>query len=74
MIFNSYPYLFLFLPLALIGFQLLRKAPYRVSIGWLVLMSFLYYAWWRPADLWVIGASCVFNFFLGRHLAGPINE
>lgn len=74
MIFNSYPYLFLFLPLALIGFQLLRKAPYRVSIGWLVLMSCLYYAWWRPADLWVIGASCVCNFFLGRHLAGPIKE
>lgn len=74
MIFNSYPYLFLFLPIALIGFQLLRGAPYRVAIGWLVAMSFLYYAWWRPADLWVIGASCGFNFLVGRQLSGNAAE
>ncbi|BCX49870.1 alginate O-acetylation protein [Haloferula helveola] len=69
MIFNSYPYLFLFLPIALIGFHLLRRAPFRVSIGFLVLMSFLYYGWWRPQDLWVIGASCGFNFLIGRRVS-----
>ncbi len=69
MIFNSYPYLFLFLPLALIGFHLLRRAPFRVSIGFLVLMSFVYYGWWRPQDLWVIGASCLFNYFVGRRIS-----
>ena len=74
MIFNSYPYLFLFLPIALIGYQLLRNAPYRVSIGWLVLMSFIYYAWWRAEDLWVIGASCIFNFLLGRQLSSNASE
>jgi D-alanyl-lipoteichoic acid acyltransferase DltB (MBOAT superfamily) len=69
MIFNSYLYLLLFLPIAVLGFQSLRRAPFRVSIGFLVLMSLIYYGWWRPQDLWVIGASCLINFFLGRGIA-----
>ena len=47
-LFNSYTYLLLFLPLALLGFQLLRRAPLRVALGWLVLMSLVYYGWWNP--------------------------
>lgn len=72
MIFNSYTYLLLFLPVALIGFQLLRRAPFRVGIGFLVLMSFIYYAWWRPEDLWIIATSCIANFFLGRGITRKI--
>jgi len=69
MIFNSYLYLLLFLPIVVLGFQALRTAPFRASIGFLVLMSLIYYGCWRPQDLWVIGASCLINFFLGRGIA-----
>lgn len=69
MIFNSYLYLLIFLPLVVLGFHALRLAPFRVSIGFLVLMSLVYYGWWRPEDLWVIGVSCVANFFVGRSIA-----
>ncbi len=73
MLFNSYIYLMVFLPLAVLGFHLLRRAPFRVAIGWLVLASLLYYGWWNPPDLLVIGASCIANFFLGRHISKHLN-
>ncbi len=57
MLFNSYIYLMVFLPLTVLGFHLLRRAPFRVAIGGLVLASLVYYGWWNPRDLWVIGAS-----------------
>ncbi|MEP4079759.1 MBOAT family O-acyltransferase [Haloferula sp.] len=70
MLFNSYIYLLLFLPIALIGFHLLRKAPFRVSVSFLVLASLFYYGWWDWKNLWIIGASCGINFFFGRYIAG----
>jgi len=78
MLFNSYTYLLLFLPLTVIGFQLLRGAPVRVRTGWLVVMSLVYYGcWnpdpsrpWRPWFLMLILGSCFGNFFFGRILAG----
>lgn len=76
MLFNSYIYLLLFLPIVLIGFHLLRRAPFRVAIGWLVMMSLVYYAWWKPPGeewtpryLFLILASCMGNFFFGRFLS-----
>jgi D-alanyl-lipoteichoic acid acyltransferase DltB (MBOAT superfamily) len=69
LLFNSYTFLLAFLPLVVAGFLLLRRASYRGAVCWLVLASLVYYGWWNPADLWVIGGSCVANFLLGRHLA-----
>ena len=39
MLFNSYFFLFVFLPVALLGYHLLRKAPFRLSLAWLVGVS-----------------------------------
>jgi len=78
MIFNSYVYLLLFLPITLIGYLLLQKAPLRVAFGWLVLMSLAFYGWWNPdpSKPWtpfyvlLILGSCVGNYFFGRFLSG----
>jgi len=78
MLFNSYIYLLLFLPIALIGFLLLQRAPIRVAFGWLVLMSLAFYGWWNPNApgpwtpfyvLLILG-SCIGNYFFGRYLSG----
>jgi D-alanyl-lipoteichoic acid acyltransferase DltB (MBOAT superfamily) len=79
MLFNSYTFLLLFLPVAVIVFQLLRGsgAPLRVAMGWLVLMSLLYYGWWNPDPskpwsplyLGLIVGSCFANYFFGSFLS-----
>lgn len=77
MLFNSYTFLLLFLPLALSGFLLLRRASYRLTVVWLGIASLAYYGYWNPNPampwsaqwLGLILGSCVFNFFVGRQLS-----
>jgi alginate O-acetyltransferase complex protein AlgI len=77
MLFNSYTFLLLFLPVALLGFLALRRAPFRLGLGWLVLVSLVYYGvWnpdpgrpWSPKYLALILGSCGANYFLGRSLS-----
>ena len=50
MLFNSYPFVFVFLPVVLAGFFLLRNQGHRLL--WIVAASYLFYAyeeWWFPA-------------------------
>ena len=62
MLFNSYVFLFLFLPLVLSGYLLVfgkvGKAP---ALSWLVLASLFFYGWWHPAFLLLLLASAVFS-------------
>ncbi|MEM9237748.1 MAG: MBOAT family protein [Verrucomicrobiota bacterium] len=77
MVFNSYTFLLIFLPLALLGFHLLGARNLRVGFAWLVLASLCYYGYWNPdpdepwtpAYVLLILGSCVGNFFFGRYLA-----
>ena len=50
MLFNSYVFVFAFLPATLLGFHLIgRRGDRRAAIAWLVLASLFYYGWWNPA-------------------------
>ncbi|RMG16050.1 MAG: MBOAT family protein [Planctomycetota bacterium] len=70
MLFNSYVFLLVFLPLCLGGYVLLtRAAPRRVALGWLVAASLVYYGWFEPRYLALLGGSLVVNFALGVRLA-----
>ena len=63
MLFNSYPFIFAFLPITLLGFFLLGGgARRRLAIAWLVLTSLFFYGWWEPAYLWVITTTMFFNY------------
>jgi alginate O-acetyltransferase complex protein AlgI len=62
MLFNSYVFLFLFLPLALGGFYLITRFGQRVSAIWLVLISFVFYGWWNPGFLLLFAISISFNY------------
>lgn len=69
MLFNSLDYLLFFLPIAVIVFQLLSRAPgTERQITWLVIASLYFYASWKPVFLLLIMASVVANFTLGRAL------
>ncbi|MFQ5488405.1 MAG: MBOAT family O-acyltransferase, partial [Gammaproteobacteria bacterium] len=70
MLFHSYGFIFLFLPLTLLGFFLLgRYGLLRWALAWLVLASLTFYGWWNVEYLFLLLASIVVNYLLGRALA-----
>jgi D-alanyl-lipoteichoic acid acyltransferase DltB (MBOAT superfamily) len=65
MLFNSYEFVFLFMPTVLAGFALLSPAHHRAALAWLTVASFFFYAWWDWREIWLLVASIVFNFICG---------
>ena len=68
MLFNSYLFIFIFLPIALIGFYYIGSSHQRAAFAWLLAASLLFYGWWNPIYLLLIGASIIINFYIGNHL------
>jgi len=69
MLFNSYEFIFIFLPVCfLIYFYLNKKKLTTASKGWLVCSNLFFYSWWNIAYLPIILASMVFNYVIGRSL------
>ncbi|CUW38120.1 Putative Peptidoglycan O-acetyltransferase(Membrane bound O-acyl transferase, MBOAT,121-380) [Magnetospirillum sp. XM-1] len=70
MLFNSAPFLFAFLPLALAGFLGIRQVGgWRPAMAFLTLASIVFYAWWNPAYAWPLAVSIAANFTLGQAIA-----
>ena len=65
-LFNSYPFLLLFLPAALAGYFLLGRIRITWGAGWLALASLAFYAWWDPRYVPLLLGSIVFNYLAGR--------
>lgn len=69
MLFNSYIFIFVFLPIVLLGFHIIgKKGRHRIAISWLVGASLFFYGWWNPAYLGLILASIIFNYAVGFSL------
>jgi alginate O-acetyltransferase complex protein AlgI len=68
MLFNSYQFVFAFLPVTLIGFYTLGHRSPAWAIRWLILASFVFYAWWRPINVLLISPSILINYGLSRAL------
>ncbi|MBS1815495.1 MAG: MBOAT family protein [Acidobacteria bacterium] len=66
MLFNSYPFLFIFLPVALIGFHVLGQFGRRPVVAWLGLMSVVFYWEWNHTFVFFLLASIAVNFFISR--------
>lgn len=74
MLFNSYLFIFLFLPITLTGFYLIGgRGHHRIAISWLVFASLFFYGWWNPIYLGLILVSILFNYTIGIALgnSGP---
>ncbi len=65
MLFNSYAFIFGFLPIVLLGFLWLAGVSHFLAAGWLTLASLLFYGWWNPAYVGLLLGSIVFNFMIG---------
>src|SRR5690242_4616165 len=71
MLFNSTRFMFVFMPVVLIGHSVLGRLPWRLpAVIWLAIASLAFYAWDEPQRLLpLILVSIAFNFLLGRALA-----
>jgi alginate O-acetyltransferase complex protein AlgI len=65
MLFNSYPFIFVFLPMALAGYFWLGRSSNLAPVWWLALASLVFYSVsnWQFAGLLL--ASVAFNYFIG---------
>ena len=66
MLFNSYLFIFAFLPIVLAGFFLLCRIEHRHASIWLFLTSLFFYGWWSPIFLCLLLASIFINYQFGK--------
>ena len=75
MLFNSYEFIFLFLPFTfLVYFYLLKIRLPLVAKGFLVFSSLFFYSWWNIVYLPLILSSILFNFIIGSSLNKSIRS
>ena len=70
MLFNSYEFIFWFLPLSVAVFFIFGKQDHRLAIAWLVVGSLFFYGWWKWIYIPLIIISILFNYYIGT-LLGP---
>ena len=62
MLFNSYAFLFIFLPIALAGYQLAGRVNRNAVVLWLGLVSLAFYSYWRPSYVLLLLSSIGLNY------------
>lgn len=60
MVFSGAVFLFIFLPIVMLGYGLL---PGKAKNYWLLLASLFFYAWNRPEFIWILFGSVAINYF-----------
>ena len=69
MLFNSYIFIFAFLPLILFGYFSLNHLGHRRAGNlWLLAGSWLFYGWWNPIYLPLLLGSIVVNYTIGMKI------
>ena len=69
MLFNSYGFIFLFLPLTLAGFFWLARFSHAYAAGWLAAASLFFYGYWNPAYVGLLLGSIICNYAFGLWIA-----
>jgi alginate O-acetyltransferase complex protein AlgI len=67
LLFNSYEFIFYFLPIVFVVYFLLKRVQVSwLSKVWLVAASLFFYGWWNPKYLILIIGSIVVNFLISK--------
>ena len=69
MLFNSYAFIFVYLPIVLLAFHVGRQISWRLALGLVSLCSLVFYAMWDPRYLALLVPSLLINYALGEILA-----
>ena len=75
MLFNTPEFIFIFLPIVLVGYFLLNKyLSYSYVIPWLTLTSICFYAFSSTNSLFLLCVSLIINFLIGKKLQNLISD
>jgi len=74
MTFSNPIFYLIFLPLSLLGFQLLGRFGRRSAIGFLVLMSLIFYGEWNVLYLLFLVGSILFNFLVSLLITRSVGK
>jgi D-alanyl-lipoteichoic acid acyltransferase DltB (MBOAT superfamily) len=75
MLFNSYSFIFAFLPLAVLGYAAVNRLGSRsASLGWLILCSMVFYGIWNPFNLVIILPSIAINYALALAIRAQLRD
>lgn len=72
MIFSSLIFLYLFLPICLIGYFIVRLLKAKNAM--LIIFSLIFYAWGEPLRIFFLLLSVVINYFVGRGIGWAKEE
>lgn len=66
MLFNSYIFIFIFLPATVAGYYLFgNRMNGKLTLSWLVFTSLIFYSWWNPIFILLLIGSILFNYYIG---------
>lgn len=74
MLFNSLQFLFLFLPVTIVGFHLLGRFGRRPVVAWLGIMSVVFYAAWNKFFVLFLLGSILVNYLVASAIASAPEE
>lgn len=69
MLFNSYSFIFVFLPITFLGALWLGKRTQQGAVLWLGFASLAFYAYWNPIFVALLLATIIFNYRVARKLS-----
>ena len=69
MLFNTYVFIFGFLPVVLAGYFVIARTSHKGAALWVGLASLVFYGWWNPKYVTLLLASIAVNFVVGRTIA-----
>jgi len=73
-LFSSNVFLFLFLPVVLIGYQMLARFGRVAMFSWLSAASLFFYGYWNPKYLFLLLGSIALNFAASRAIVAAKGE
>jgi D-alanyl-lipoteichoic acid acyltransferase DltB (MBOAT superfamily) len=65
MLFNSFAFIFVFLPVTFFGFLIIGRRNPRLAAAWLAAASLFFYGCWYPPYLLILSVSILFNYGAG---------
>uniref|UniRef100_A0ABX1PFI2 Probable alginate O-acetylase AlgI n=2 Tax=Aromatoleum anaerobium TaxID=182180 RepID=A0ABX1PFI2_9RHOO len=69
MLFNSYEFIFFFLPIAFAAFFWIARYSRPLAALWLFAASLFFYGWWNPVYVGLLVGSIFFNFAIGTAIS-----